>query len=81
MEVSGQLHAPAALGKSSQSPDPIWRQWQREEIPVPARIQTLVVQATTQSLYLLSYPTCCIKYDEGTNSTERVLKNVIISHL
>jgi hypothetical protein len=30
MEVSGQLHAPAALFSGKQTPEPVWTTWRRE---------------------------------------------------
>jgi hypothetical protein len=55
MEVSGQLHAPAALFPGEQPPvpivyeagkaqEPVWRLWRREKFLVPAGNQTLAVQ-------------------------------------
>jgi hypothetical protein len=51
MEVSGQLHAPAALssGKGAMvpigqeagwAPEPVWTRWWREKFPAPDRTRT-----------------------------------------
>jgi len=55
MQVSGQLHAPTALSPGKEPPVPIaqeagwalklvWMWWQKENIPVPVRNQTPVIQ-------------------------------------
>jgi hypothetical protein len=55
MEVSGQLHAPAALDTEKEPPVPtgyeagwvpesVWAQWRGEKFPCTAENRTLVVQ-------------------------------------
>jgi hypothetical protein len=55
MEVSSQLHAPAALPPGTElpvpieyeagwAPEPVWTRWWREKFPVPAGSQTPIVQ-------------------------------------
>jgi hypothetical protein len=68
MEVSGQLHDPAALppekeplvpiGKEAGwAPEPFWTRWWREKFPAPAGNQTLgpARPARSPELYRLSY--------------------------
>jgi hypothetical protein len=57
MEVSGQLHAPAALLPEEEppvpigyeagwAPEPIWTRWWREKFPAPAGNRTLEPQSS-----------------------------------
>jgi hypothetical protein len=65
MEVSGQLHAPAALprGKSliihwirgGVGPEPVWALRRREKSLTPAGNRTQAVQPLIPPLYRLSY--------------------------
>jgi len=55
MEVSGQLHAPAALPPRKEPPvstgqeavgwvaEPVWAWCQREKFPAPTRNQTMII--------------------------------------
>jgi hypothetical protein len=66
MEMSGQLHSPAALfpGKESMvpigqeagwTPEPVWTRWWREKFSVPTRTRTPDHPARSSALYRLSY--------------------------
>jgi len=62
MEVSGQLHAPAALppGKEPSvpigyeagwTPEPFWTRWWKEKFPVPTETRTPDHAAPSPALY------------------------------
>jgi hypothetical protein len=74
MEVSGQLHGPAALPAGKEPlvhigyepewiPEPIWTRWWREKFPSPAGIRTPDHQARSPTLYHWANPVPCIIYD------------------
>jgi hypothetical protein len=51
MDVSGQFHAPVQVRahgthwiEGCVGPKPVWMQWQGENIPVPARNRTTIIQ-------------------------------------
>jgi hypothetical protein len=45
MEMSGQLHAPVAIGYEARwSPEPVWMLWSSEKCLAPAGNRTLAVQ-------------------------------------
>jgi hypothetical protein len=59
MEVSSQLHVPAALtpGKkplvpivqeTGWDPEPVWTQWWREKFPTPDGTRTTIIQSVVQ---------------------------------
>jgi hypothetical protein len=59
MEVSGQLHAPAALSPGKEplvpivqeagwAPEPFWMQWWGEKFPTPAGTRPPIVQPVAQ---------------------------------
>jgi len=67
MEVSGQLHAQAALllGKEplvpigqevGWAPEPFWTRWWREKFPAPAGTRTPVHPARSSTLYHWANP-------------------------
>jgi hypothetical protein len=61
MQVSCQLHAPAALYpvlialEAGLAPEPVWTRWRKEKFPAPPRNRNLDRRARSQSLYRLSY--------------------------